>query len=332
MFTINRVFSRLADYINVPFLPSPLQGEGSVRVCGLPSCASPHPGLLPQGEKELNKQRFTFGLNVPLLVLLFACFGETCLGSDYHRIVSLAPSVTKNVRLLGMSDRLVGTTLYCPPGAPHAVSVGTVLEPSIETIVTLKPDLVIATKEGNASVTVERLRSLGIRVYAMDPCDNFDDINRGFLALANVVGKEDMARSIVSDAKARVNKVRAKTANRKRTRVFWEMGAQPLFTASRKSYLNYFMEYAGGENIFSECAARYPQISREEVLRRDPDAIILITMGDVTPKEKEYWESFPSLKAVAAKKVFILSGPLFTDPTPAGFAEGVERIAALLHQ
>ncbi|MHB9155458.1 MAG: ABC transporter substrate-binding protein [Endomicrobiales bacterium] len=251
-------------------------------------------------------------------------------GAAPRKIVSLAPSITKNLYLLGMEDAVIAVTRYCPPGTTHKENIGTVLEPNIEKIVSLSPDLVIATKEGNNAGTVKKLASLGIPVFVMDSVNSYDDICRGFLALGTFVGKEERARAIIEDASRRLSVIRDKIRGRPLVTVFWEVGAQPLFTASRKSFVNEFIERAGGINIFADARSRYPRISREEVVRRDPDVIILVTMGDVTEDEKRSWERFKQVKAVRSGSIFTLKDSFFTDPTPPAIADGVETMAAVL--
>ena len=248
------------------------------------------------------------------------------------RIVSLAPSITKSLYLLGAEEQVAGVTIYCPPEAAAKEKIGTILEPNIEAIVALTPDLVIATKEGNSPATVQKLKKLGLQVYVMDSVNSFSDICNGFIDLGSIVGKEEKAQAIVADARHRIETVRSKARSLAPVPVFWEVGAQPLFTVSKNSFVNDFMEFAGGKNIFKETRARYPQISSEEVVRRDPDVIILVDMGDVTSSEKKLWEKFKTLKAVRAGRVHVLNDTRFTDPTPAAIADGVEKLFDILHR
>jgi len=103
-----------------------------------------------------------------------------------------------------------------------------------------------------------------------------------------------------------------------------------LFTTSRHSFVNEFIELGGGVNVFSDFNARYPQMSREEVVRLDPDVIIMVSMGDVTMSEKSRWQEFKSLKAVKTGSIFMLDDPIFTNPTTQAIADGAGIIAKLL--
>ncbi|MFH1367801.1 MAG: cobalamin-binding protein [Elusimicrobiota bacterium] len=247
----------------------------------------------------------------------------------YDRIISIIPSATKSIYLMGLEDKLVAVTVYCPPEASEKEKIGTVLEPDLEKIVSLEPDLVIATKEGNRHQTVEKLQSLGIKVYVMDSVNNFEEICGAFIKLGRFLGADNSAGKVVRGARKRIEKVRSVKRNSKPA-VFCEIGARPLFTASGGSFINDIIEFAGAANIFKDLKPRYPQISREEVLKRDPDAIVIITMGDVTDKEKEAWNEFPGLKAARSGRIYVLSEAVFTDPTPSGLADGVEILAQTL--
>lgn len=261
------------------------------------------------------------------LLLLF----RTAAAQTPKRIVSLAPSVTENLYALGLESNVVGISVYCPAGTTKKERIGTLWEPNIEKILTLSPDLVIASKEGNKKGPVHKLRGLGIPVYVVDDDRDFATICANFLSLGKRLGEEDRARTIVVSARARVQEVALKLRGRPLVRVFWEVGARPLFTISRQSFINDFNTYTGCTNIFDDLALRYPQVSREEVLKRDPDALLLVTMGDVTGEEKKYWESFPVLSAARNRRIFVISASEIFTPTPLTFARGVELIASIVH-
>lgn len=246
------------------------------------------------------------------------------------RIVSLAPSITKDLYLMGAKGMVIANTIYCPADDGKE-KIGTFLEPNIERIIALKPDLVIATKEGNKEASVRQLEKLGISVYVMGSFNSFDDICSEFLKLGERVGKMNEAHAVVAEATARVNKVSRTCASLPRVSVFWEVGSQPLYTVSAKTFVNEFITRAGGTNIFSDLPTRYPQVSREEVVRRDPEAIFVVTMGDVTAGEVKYWQKFTSMKAARTGRISVLADGLFTDPTPIALAEGIERVARILH-
>lgn len=272
--------------------------------------------------------------NLLLVVLFnFVLISSEAQAANPQRIVSLAPSLTEALYLLGMDDRVAGVTVFCnhPPQAKQKEKVGTIIEPSIEKIVSLSPDLVVATKEGNRPQTVNSLRKLGIRVEVFNHARDFHSICENFIRLGKLVGKEVRAKEIVEQAKRKVNFISTKVANLPKPKVFWELGARPLVTISREAFVNEFIRLGGGINIVDEARMRYPILSREEILRQDPDVIILVTMGDVTKEEKRSWQKFKNLKAIRSDRIYIVDADLVCRPSPLTFAEGVEEIAKLLH-
>ena len=113
-------------------------------------------------------------------------------------------------------------------------------------------------------------------------------------------------------------------------KIFYEVGAQPLFTAGKKSFANDIIESAGAVNIFSDVGSRFPQVSREEVIRRDPEAIILVAMGNVNLKEKAAWNNFKAIQAVKNNRVYFTDDNSFTDPTPKSTVDASEKLAEIL--
>jgi len=261
-----------------------------------------------------------------VLTIIAVSFAETP-----KRIISLAPSVTESLYQLGLEDRVVAITMYCPRGTHPKEIIGTLWEPNIEKIAALSPDLVIISKEGNQKSTLQKLQELRIPTYVIQEDRDFKSLCDNYLGLGRRVGKEKEAREIVAEATRGIEAVRKRVATEKPLAVFWEVGAQPLFTISNNSFINDFNTYAGSVNLFRDVNVRYPKISREEVVRRDPDAIIIVAMGDVTKNEQDYWRQFGSMAAVRNKRIYVIRSQEIFTPTPLTFLKGVERIAALLH-
>ena len=249
----------------------------------------------------------------------------------YERIVSIIPSVTKSLYLLGLEDKIVGVTIYCPPAAKDKEKIGNVLEPDIEKIVSLKPDLVLASEEGNRLVTVNTLKSLGLKVYYTHAVNSIGDIDSDFIKLGRFLGAGAKANDIVRTSQKRIAALKDRKKTGAAPTVFLEVGAQPLFTAGKLCFLNDIIEAAGGKNIFLDTDQRFPQVSREEIIRRDPDVIVLIAMGDVTQNETTSWSEFKGLKAVKTGRIYVVNDSSFTDPTPKSAADAAEKLAALLY-
>jgi len=250
-----------------------------------------------------------------------------------QRIISLAPPTTEELYLLGVGDRIVGVTNYCtkPPQALQKERVGAVIEVNLEKIIGLKPDLVIATSLTSLKA-VEKLKNLGIKVRTIQQAKDFTQICQQLLQLGDLVGKKKEAEEIVYKAQREVNIIKKKIENLPRANVFIQVGAKPLVTANRSSFINNLVELAGGENIAEGPKdLSYMPYSREKVLQADPDYIIIVTMGIAGEEEKKKWEAFKNLKAVENKSVYVISAYDICSLTPVGFVDALKDIARILH-
>ena len=267
--------------------------------------------------------------NFLFIIGLLFCLNATAFA--YLRIVSLAPSVTESLYELGMENSVVGITIYCPKGNTKKEIIGTLLEPDLEKIVMLKPDLIISTKEGNNKAAVEKLSRLGFNVYVMETSQNFIEICSNFYNLGKKVGKVSEASEIIDKANESVNADLAKINNDGVKKVFWEIGAKPLYTAGRQSFANDYNRYTKTENIYGDTDMRYFAVNAEDVLERNPDIIILVNMGDISVEELVNWRKYKSVNAVKNAKVFMLDvNELFT-PTPSAFAKGVSILSKKIY-
>lgn len=267
---------------------------------------------------------------IPVLCDAQVTSGTQASGGEQIRFVSLGPTITEKLYLLGVEDRLVGVTTYCtrPPAACSKEKVGSVTQVSIEKILDLRPDLVLATSLMEARA-VRRLRRLGMAVAVFDEPVSFGQMNRQFTELGRIVGKEDRGRKIVRVTEQRVARMREKAEGLEKPKVFIQIGSRPLFTATRHSFLNDMVELAGATNIAA--GAKTGFCSREEVLARDPDVILITGMGIVPENEKKVWQRFKALNAVRSNRIFMLDSYITCSPTPETFVEALQAITAAIH-
>ena len=246
-----------------------------------------------------------------------------------QRIISLAPSLTDELYLLGVEDKISGVTTYClrPASAQKKEKVGTVTDVNIEKIVSLKPDLVLTTSLTNPKA-IERLKNLGIKTVNFPQAENFTQLCAQFLELGKLLGREREAEEITKKAKERADVIKEEVRKLSKPKVFIQIGVRPLFTATNRSFLNDFIEFAGGINIASRAKAGL--YSYEKVLQSNPDIIVIAAMG-ITGEEKKVWEKYKSLNAVKNKRIYIIDSDKFCSPTPISFTEALEEIVGILH-
>lgn len=250
-----------------------------------------------------------------------------------RRVVSLAPSLTEILFALGAGDLTVGVTDFCdyPPAAAGRPKVGTVLAPNAEVVLTLHPDLVLATTEGNRQETVLLLERLGLPVFVVRP-EGLDGVYASIQAVGRLLGRPTRARALVEVMRSRVRWVAGQVARRPRVRVLYVLWPDPLITAGRGSIIDVLLRLAGGENVAGGIALRYPRLGLEEVLRVNPEVILLAGMGSrpLRPEAVGGWEGWQVLPAVRAGRVRSLDGDLLHRPGPR-IVEGLEAMARALH-
>lgn len=250
---------------------------------------------------------------------------------DYpQRIICLSPAMAEELYILGVEDKLVGCTVYCqrPPEAGSKEKVGTGIEVNLEKVISLKPDLVLAISLTNPKIK-EKLKNLGIKVVAFSTPSNFSQICKQFLELGRLVGKEKEAEKIVKRAEDKADSIKEKVKNLHHPKVLVQIGAKPLFVVTNRYFINDYIEFAGGINIAK--GAKEGIYSREQVLKANPDVIIIVTMGIVGEEEKEIWEKYKTLNAAKNDRIFIVDSYNLCNPTPVSFVETLEEIVEMLH-
>ncbi|AKL97774.1 ABC transporter substrate-binding protein [Endomicrobium proavitum] len=265
------------------------------------------------------------------IIIFLSLLTTAVLAKEYKRIISLAPSVTQSLYELGLDNEVVGITIFCPQGKSKKEIIGTLLEPDLEKIVLLKADLIISTKEGNNKAAVEKLTRMGLDVYVMETAENFSEICSHYYDLAKKVNREKNAKKIIADSKKTVESIYNKIEVVNMQTVFLEVGAKPLYSAGKQSFVNDYNRFTKTVNVYKEINRRYPQIDIEDVLKKNPDIIILVNMGDISLQETKNWLKYKNINAVKNNKVFMLDvNDIFT-PTPLTFAIGVEIISKIIY-
>ena len=190
------------------------------------------------------------------------------------RIVSLAPSLTETLYALGVQDRLVADTVYCdyPPDAQKKPKVGGAIDPNLEQIVTLRPDLVLLTKGLNRLDTVRALETLGIPSYATDP-HTVDEIISSTQKLAAVLNVPEAGKSLADDMQRQLALLQEKLGPVPPKRVLFIVWTEPLISVGRNTFIADALRRAGATSIV-DSGQDWPQVSLEEVVRLQPDYLV----------------------------------------------------------
>lgn len=224
---------------------------------------------------EISNQRSRFWFLNLIFTFLFLNSTFVILASaeqQPNRIVSLAPNMTEILFELVLGDKIVGVTNFCdyPEEAKKKQKVGGMYNPSLETIISLKPDLVVMTTDGNIKDFDERLRALNIKTYVFR-VKRLNELPQGIRDLGIVIGVKEKAEMLARRIETAINSSSLRTSNKKK--VLFIIWPEPLIVAGRDTAIDDAINLLGCENI-AKAHTSYPKYSIEEIIRQSPDVII----------------------------------------------------------
>jgi len=260
---------------------------------------------------------------------------------EIKRVISLAPSVTESIFAVGAGDRLVGDTTYCdyPEQAKAIQKVGDTLNPNMEAIVALKPDVVFVSGASQLETFTRTLDENGIAVFVMNPLD-LRAVFRNLEQLGIIFNTMNTSQKLVHDLEEREEEIRRLLATHpyidesedeyeKRVgmvRVFIQISKEPLFTIGRDAFLNEIIMSAGGRSVTDNVPSAFPKLSKETALALEPEAIILSD----SPDNQAPNEAFKNSPAVKNGRVYKINADIISRPGPR-LIDALEQIARDLH-
>jgi len=253
-----------------------------------------------------------------------------------QRIVSLVPSVTEVIYALGAEDRLAGVTDYCdwPPAARRKPRVGSMVTPSLEALVALKPDLVVATDEGNRHETIQQIQRLGIPLYLVH-VDRVAGALDMIARLGQLTERQMAAAPLQASIERRMAAVREAVRPFHVRRVLYVLWPDPLLVPGRDSLITELITLAGGESITAGEPDSYPRFSLEAAVARAPEVIILADHGSgegsgAGRPAPEKWQRLTSVPAVRAGRLHSADLSILHRYGPR-MADGLELLARMIH-
>lgn len=226
-----------------------------------------------------------------LVIVLCLWLPLAAIAQPAQRVVSLAPNLTELAFAAGMGDKLVGVSAYSdfPVQAKSVEQVASWQGVNVERILALKPDLVLAWRGGNPQRSIEQLVSFGIPVLYLDP-ENIEQIAETLEQLSRYSSDPKLAQDAATQLRQQRDKLKQQYARSTPLPVFIQFGTQPLFTVSKNTLQNDVISLCGGINIFANSRTLWPQVSREQVLARQPQAIVI--NGDKQQKQtvSSFWQ------------------------------------------
>lgn len=279
-------------------------------------------GKTSEVEKTENERKyFALRMSVVLFFFNFLFFTSVQASENPKRIISLAPSMTEILFALGLGDQIAGVTSFCdyPEEAKKKEKIGGMSNPSLESIVLLKPDIVVMTTDGNPKEFEERLRSLKIRTYVFR-ARKLSELAGGIRDLGVALNVSEKSEKLAGEIENSLNKFKVRsqknselqTPNSKlnsslvprslllRKKVIFIIWPEPLIVAGPGTAIDEAIKLLGHENIASKSNTTYPKYSIEEVMHQSPDVIFIgkghVNMHEVSKGLLKRWKNLPAVK------------------------------------
>jgi iron complex transport system substrate-binding protein len=252
---------------------------------------------------------------------------------EVDRVVSLAPNLTEIVFALGDGNHLVGDTDFCdyPSEAVQKAHVGGPVNPNMEVIVSLKPDLVLATKSINRRETVNALDRIGLPVYVTDP-HSVEEMIASVERVGSALGVENSAAIVAEDLRGRLSDLNRRLAGAAPRRTLFVVWTDPLISIGHDTFIADALQRAGGRSVV-ETKTEWPRISLEEIVRLQPEVLVFASAhaGD-TQRNIDALRTRPGWRNLAAMKrgnIVVISDAI-NRPAPR-MLDAVEQLARALH-
>lgn len=245
------------------------------------------------------------------------------------RIITLAPSLTELAFAAGAGDKVVAVSAYSdfPASAKKLPQVSDASGVSFESLLTLKPDLVLAWKSGNRASDLQRIRDFGIPVFAIE-IERMNDVPRALRNIGLLANTSSISERAATEFEQRIEKLRAANAAKPKVSVFFEISREPLMSVNRDHAISEIIRLCGGENSFADIAQLVFVAPLEELLRKQPDAIIYTASEK---REEAPWPRYRGTKAWDNKRIYRIAADPILRSGPR-MAEGAAQVCAVLDQ
>ena len=247
-----------------------------------------------------------------------------------HRVICLMPTVTDTVFALGAGDEVVAISDYTkyPAAALKKPSVGDLIKPSIETILSLHPDLVIGMQPKGPMEVTDQLERARIPIFLVSP-HGIAGIFQSIESVGMALNRTPQADALVHSLQRRVDAVRARTKDLPAPRVFMPIWYDPITTIGKNAFITEVIEAAGGRSVTDDLTSEWPQISMEVVLERAPDALLLVRGGKTTLQVLQDRPGWSSMTAIKARRAYYVDDRInFASPVA---IDALEDLAKQFH-
>jgi iron complex transport system substrate-binding protein len=248
-----------------------------------------------------------------------------------ERVITLAPNLTEIVFAVGGGDRLVGNTTYCdyPPEAKSIAKVGDSLQPSLERIIALRPQVVLISTASQLEVFTRQLQNQNIAVFVTDPHD-LEGVFRSIEHVGNILGQTEQTTLLLKQLRERTSAVEQAVKAAKPVRVFYQVSAEPLYTIGKDAFVTDLIRRAGAVSVTAEVPGAWPKFSSESALAAKPEAIILPTGGSMGAANSSVTDALRNSPAALTGRVYKINDDYLARPGPR-LVDGLEALARALH-
>lgn len=231
------------------------------------------------------------------------------------RIVALSPHSVEMLYAIGAGESIVATTEHAdyPQSALQIPRIGGYHGIQVERVIELDPDLVVVWGSGNKAEDIEKLNSLGFKVYNSDP-KTLEAVAGELEELGELTGHQEQAAIVVADYQLKLNALRASNAVKPKVKVFYQLWSPPLMSVAKNSWIQQIIDVCHGENVFYDADSDYPQLSLENVLMKMPEVILQSQdKGNILGVDWSQWQEIPAVKN---KHIYPLNADLLHRAAP----------------
>ena len=263
-------------------------------------------------------------------------FFENLPVTNAKRIISLAPHLTEMVYSAGAGDKLIGVVNYSdyPKEALSKPVIGSYNSINIESIVQLKPDLILTWRSGTRPQDAQRLKALqsklGFVIWESD-IDTLEDIPKLIKQIGHMANTHDHAQTNAAKLEQTLNTLRKQFSSKQPVKIFYQIWNNPLMTVGKKQFIGQAIELCGGQNIFDDLNSLTGTVAIESVILRNPEIILMGGHQALQSEWAETWQKYPQIKAVKNKQTHLLNNNLYQRPT-SRFIQALEPMCKKIDQ
>jgi iron complex transport system substrate-binding protein len=275
-----------------------------------------------------------------LLILLFAFIviplWDSYVGCFPKRIVSLSPSITEIIYGLGAWENVVGVTIYSdfPPEAQNLPKVGGWVNPNLEAILSLRPDLVIMIEDQDM-IFGDKIRGIGLKTLTVDSNNTIRNISDSISKIGENLGRKEKANEIIKNLYLKLEEIKTRVRNSYSKKVLFVVGRNPgtledIYVIGNSGYINEIITLIGGENVVK--TDRFSiKISKEAILSFNPEVIIEMNHENTNKNEAlRVWNVLKEVSAIKNNEFYIITDTSLLHPSQR-ITEGAKILAEILH-